>query len=1130
MAFFAAETPNQRSRTQKTSSFFTSPESNNPYDVSKVNNSISNAERRIEDAGYVKADADRRNWFEKLTNLPQGQNAFFDTLELLGRPGSGVVNAINEGIQGENALRGFGRGFAGIDRTRGSDLAETLGVENKIGKFALGTGLDIALDPLTYVPGGVLARGASTAARGVGNAAKSGIGAIERLSPGFATFMAERARPAAESGKEALGRLFVPDYKLGEDLKGRSDDTILRSKRKAENNISYQTEEAMKRVTDAAKLAGGLDKGTDVGRIMEAPLRQFDEVKAYEFPDGVTRTTSRKELTNAANAKRQQIEDLGKDIRDTRIESVNPLNLKSGDKAYKLSSEGKRIKGSKTSEIEETRTVNGSKEFRFKGESEFVPVNRIQGIGKQRTTDIGNIRQAITQTVNDLNKVDNDIRRLYFSRENAELRKLTSEKNQPANLNKIAESKAFEVVGGSPKFNLLLQRREELQKQLDSLRDNLKIQKQGNISQIQSLSDDVSALRNAAKNPITMQREIPRPARELSQEQGVRQAAETLIRSNNEMRDWATNNGIGVGELEGYMTHVLSAEERKRRRNISPIDRGNKGTGQPSKGVVKHRQVPGSVEDINERLERQMFEPNAFFATAIGQKRLIEYANAAHFRRQVLSNTNFARKLKEGERVTDLPKNQTVIDTNNYKFLRDDAGADLGLAEEIGGQYIVTKSVKAALDRFQKLTTDDGINSFIKAFDTAQSFWKRGTLFSVPYHLRNIAGAMFNNYVAGMSPANLAKYTKEGYEEAFRAYVNGKESPVFREFRQEGLGSSGQLAVEFARRGEEPEEAIRRTVEKRSKLDGTFGNRVKTELGDLKNPLNAFQSSQQFGDFNDQAMRFALYKWSRDKGMSAEQAANKVREVQFDYSRTTPFEREILTRAMPFYRWMRNNIPFQLRQFINDPRKYANVNKIRLNAQEAVGLEDENVPDWMKENFAIPVSGDEGKGRFLGLNLPVGDLTKLSSPLKTIVDSSTPLVKLPAELALNRSFFFDKPIEKFEGQEKKYSIPTNFFGIPIPGAGASLGGIDSTAAYIAEQLGGQPVRAVSNFFTTPSDADQDKKFRDPGLGISSILKEYDADKAQYFQQVEELQKLQDLLKYIEQQTGNKPRTIAEINR
>lgn len=1104
--------------------------SDSRYDVNQVNRSIENAITRIRDAGYNVSDADDRNWLEKATNLPENQNAFFDILELLGRGGNAVKNVIDKSFINKNqdAFTAFGRGLAGRDKVDAADLVEHFGVDNSVAKALLGFGLDVALDPITYVPGAAFAKVAGAVGSGARTAARAGLGAAERISPGFARFRQDRLQPALEGARDSLGRMFVPDYKLGEDLYGRADDTITRAKQQTENRIAFMKEESAKNVADTAKAAGGIDTGADVGRIMERDLRQFEDVPMYEFPDGLGRTSSRRELESAASARRQQVEDIGKDLRNIRSDPIPSSTLKAGDTAYALRAktipatnkrpertEYVRPKGAKLQKVEEVRDVNGVKEFRLSGSSAFIPSSQVQAAGRTSTTEVGELNKAISVAVKELDRTDQQLRRLYFSRENAELRKLTKQKNKPADLDQVAQSRAFQQVGASPAFNLLLRQRDEIKNRIETLRADVKAKRQVGIDQIRALNTEIEQYREAVRNPVMVQREIPRPQREYSLDPAVNTASRNLMRSNQELRQWALDNGVSVGELEGYMKHILSKTERAERKKIRsiPIDRGNRGVGQPNKKVVNEREITGSAEDVNERIGREFFEPNAFFATAIGQKQLIEYANAAAFRRQVLSNPNFAKRYEKGMNV---PDNAVVIDTNNYKFLPDDMGE---LGQEIGGEYLVTKSVKAALDRYKRLTDDEGINGFLISYDKLQSGWKRMALFSPLYHLRNDVGAKFNNWVGGMSLSNLAKYSAQADKEVYKAVVRGDESPMFREFREQGLGSTGLSAVDFARRGEDPEEAIRRTIDKRSRLDGTLVERVKAEVRDLKNPLNAFETSRHFGDFVDQTNRYALYKWAREtKGMSPEQAAAKVREVQFDYSKTTPFEREFATRLMPFYRWMRNNLPFQVRSFMNDPRKFINMDKLRQNAQDAVGIEEENVPDWMKESFAFPVYGEDGSGKFIALNLPLGDLVKVTSPGKTILDSTSPLIKLIPELSMNRNFFFDKPISRFEGHQKQFQVP---FGGPEFGIGART-------AYAVEQLTGQIGRGFSGYLQKPEEVDQDTKYRLPTLGISSMLKDFDAESSEYFQQRDQLQRLLDLIDFIEQQEGVRPRSVREI--
>jgi hypothetical protein len=854
--------------------------------------SISNAETRIEDAGYNVEDANQRNWFEKATNLPQGQNWFFDTLDILGRPGQAVMNAIDKGNK-ENLIDAAWKGFSGQERVRGTDLADSLGIENNIAKTIVGTGLEIGLDPLTYVPGGVIAKGLKGTSKLASTPLKTGYNALENASPKLKQIREEVIEPKITGTKDRLGYMFNPDYKATETLTGGKSDDLMKVFRQTENDRRFLTEEYGNKLIDSAKITG-LNAGDKVGRELERGLKQYDE--------------------------------------------------------------------------------------------------------------------------------------------------------------------AGEV--------------------------------------------------------------LPRAQRPVNTDPKIKQAADNLMQSNQEIRNLAAVNGINVSELEGYMTHILSKEERARRKADKATNLDNKflGTNQPNKSILQQRKLTGSVEDVNEQLGRKFFEPNAYFASAIGQKRLIDFVQSVSFRKQVLNNTDFARKYEPG---MEIPKNGVVIDSNNYSFIKDSGDYLEGVSQDIGGKYVVTKAAKEKLDRYKSIAADENSKAFLKAFDTAQSFWKRAALFSIPYHLRNDLGAKFNNWIGGMSMGDITKYSAIADKDVYKAVINGKEVPLYREFRQQGLGSSSQSAVEFARRGEDFEKTIERSVKKQSKLDGTLKGRAKAELSELKNPLNAFETSRDFGDFIDQTNRFAAYRWAREKkGMSANEAAKFVKETQFDYTNITNFERDFMTRAVPFYRWMRNNIPYQINQFIKDPRKYSYTNKLRLNAQENAGIDEENVPDWMKESFALPVYSDgQGKGKMLGLNLPLSDLTRLSQPGKTALDAVSPLIKSPAELALNRNFFYNSPIERFEGQEKQFQLPGGAeFGIPVK------------TAYALEQATGQVGRGLASYLQKPQDVDQDKKFRMPSLGISSILKDFDAEKSTEYEMREKLRQLQDYINYIEQQTGERPRSVNEINR
>lgn len=74
-------------------------------------------------------------------------------------------------------------------------------------------------------------------------------------------------------------------------------------------------------------------------------------------------------------------------------------------------------------------------------------------------------------------------------------------------------------------------------------------------------------------------------------------------------------------------------------------------------------------------------------------------------------------------------------------------------------------------------------------------------------------------------------------------------------------------------------------------------------------------------------------------------AASMVRATQFDYADLSPFERDVVRMLVPFYTWMRNNVPLQARALLTDPRKPLGAVRAQQELQAAFGYDYENNPD-----------------------------------------------------------------------------------------------------------------------------------------------------------------------------------------
>ena len=99
-----------------------------------------------------------------------------------------------------------------------------------------------------------------------------------------------------------------------------------------------------------------------------------------------------------------------------------------------------------------------------------------------------------------------------------------------------------------------------------------------------------------------------------------------------------------------------------------------------------------------------------------------------------------------------------------------------------------------------------------------------------------------------------------------------------------------------------------------------------------------------------------------------------------DYEDLNDYE-EIIKDVVPFYKWMRTNIPFQIKQLLEAPGKTLAAVKSQ-NVGFAIAGEDidtakKNLPPWVRESYALALPGGK-KGdemlKYLSLDLPFSDL------------------------------------------------------------------------------------------------------------------------------------------------------------
>lgn len=670
---------------------------------------------------------------------------------------------------------------------------------------------------------------------------------------------------------------------------------------------------------------------------------------------------------------------------------------------------------------------------------------------------------------------------------------------------------------------------------------NKELYKTENAQQLSAVHNTRTKMTQVLKSTNNTSKATEELMKEPSVRANIKQAAETLTSGNKAITDFAKENGIDIDTIEYYLAHFATKEAKKwLDESGETISSGASKVGGNSKAVT--RNIQDGVKNANIKMKKpsnidEFFHTDAFTASAGGTQRAINFVMAEVSKKKVLEMPDFAKEI--GPKAKPRKGN--------------------ALMEIDGKRYEMTKGAADVIKNFDNVMEDDeGIKKFVKGFDKLQNLWKKTALFSAGFHMRSLAGNTWNMYLSGMNPAEATakQAATMGYLKELRAVRTGRKNtdpfkdldPLVKkatgsnppkkknvakvpdkivkqydEFINQGLRNTGSGADLM----DNAEDAMK---EVRFRQKGTTGKALHefAEIfkadgigGKVKQAANsAFDTSKRLGDEIDEVARFTLFRNAMDKGMSAKQAAEKVREVLYDYTDLTQFERRYAKRAMPFYTFMRKNAEFQIKAFSKNPEKFSKLNMVSQNAKDSSDLEGRDtdvIPEYLREAFAMPLAG---AGKMLNLALPASDMNRLTNPGKMALDSLTPLAKVPLEMITGNRFLDGRPIKDFEGQNGKL-LGKEF--------GGALGMDGKEIEYLVSNLAA-PIRNISGAQQNQSEGTgnlKDNLFKAMG---GELAKPYDVDKLQNSADYRESQRLSDVIKRMRDQEEKEVMTLEDMKK
>lgn len=231
------------------------------------------------------------------------------------------------------------------------------------------------------------------------------------------------------------------------------------------------------------------------------------------------------------------------------------------------------------------------------------------------------------------------------------------------------------------------------------------------------------------------------------------------------------------------------------------------------------------------------------------------------------------------------------------------------LGDHTRGVYFDPQAAAAITNFVGTYKSPEGLGKLLQGFDEIVGGWKMGVLSNPKTQLNNLTGNTLQYHMGRGNLGELPTALKQ-LQTILKDPVKAYKDPALRELIDNGVigGKTIQGAI--------TSQGVKTTLPEA--LKGYLVPSTKTGLV----PELLAKNMVSFNGFLDDMYKIGLYRTYRSQGMDGRTALRKLQGFYYNdspMSQLTEVEREVFSRVVPFYRWMKNNIPGQIRNLFVNP-------------------------------------------------------------------------------------------------------------------------------------------------------------------------------------------------------------------